>query len=48
MQAITVQEAITRLNDEDYIFIDVREAQERSKLGVIPEHLPAQEACWSF
>ncbi|MBN3561204.1 rhodanese-like domain-containing protein [Aliamphritea spongicola] len=36
VQAITVQEAITRLNDEDYIFIDVREAQERSKLGVIP------------
>lgn len=36
VEDMTIEEAKTIYNNDDYVFVDVREADERRKLGVIP------------
>lgn len=36
VEDIDVAQATSLINDDNYIFVDVREAEEREKLGIIP------------
>ena len=48
VDTITIEEAKNKINDNNYIFVDIRDFRELQKEGKIPGAFLAQEVCLNF